>query len=114
MKTNGPKSKLENDFAKNLERFRIPHLRQVKGLVPKRKFIADFVLTKRGKPVLVIEVQGMTFAFGRHNRGPGYENDARKMLLTRQHSGLATLYFTSRMVSDDECLKALKEVWKGF
>ena len=42
-----------------------------------RKFRADFALFPTSRPITLIEIQGGVYlkGGGRHNRGPGYEND---------------------------------------
>ena len=108
------KSKLEEAFAKRLKKARIPFERQVKGIIPGRRFAADFILLRRGERVLSVEVMGGIFTGGRHIHGKGYENDARKMLLTFRHGGIPTIYFTAKMVADDECFADLREVWRSL
>ena len=82
-------------------------------MVEGRKFAWDFVILKNRKRVLAVEIQGGIWTGGAHTRGKGYDSDCRKMMYALG-LGLPTQYFTGKMVDDDDCFKAFKEVVKNL
>lgn len=68
-----------------------------------RKFRADFFI----EPTLLIEVEGGSWAYGRHNRGDGYQKDLQKqnyaVLL-----GYDVLRFTTDMVTRGEAIDCIQ------
>ncbi len=69
-----------------------------------RKFRADFFV----EPELLIEVEGGSWAYGRHNRGDGYQKDLQK-----QNSatllGYSVLRFTTDMVVSGEAIDCVRQ-----
>lgn len=67
---------------------------------PKRKWRWDLAWPAK---MIAIEVQGGTWAQGRHTRGQGYENDCEK-LNAGVLLGWRVLWFTTTMVNDGRAL----------
>lgn len=69
-------SRLETDLAVQLRGARIPHEREVPGLVPSRRYRVDFLV----RPDLVVECQGGLFASRRTGRrGIGHTSTAKML-----------------------------------
>ena len=63
--------------------------------------------------IIVVEVEGGTWAKGRHTRGKGFENDCRKYN-SAALLGYRVLRFTTNMVNSGEALKVIKEVLQSL
>ena len=61
---------------------------------------------------LAVELEGGTWANGRHVRGKGYENDCRKYNAAALQ-GWRVLRFTSEMVDDGTLEETVKQAVKG-
>lgn len=69
-----------------------------------RRFAADFAWPDRK---LLLEVQGGSWAGGRHTRGDGYEKDCEK-LCEATTRGWRSLWVTGAMIKDGRALEALE------
>lgn len=92
----------EELLALHLNAYKIPFQRQYNWMEG-RKFRADFFI----EPTLLIEVEGGSWAYGRHNRGDGYQKDLQKqnyaVLL-----GYDVLRFTTDMVTRGEAIDCIQ------
>lgn len=78
----------------------LPVLRREVLFHPERKWRLDFDFVEYP---LAIEIDGGTFSGGRHTRGAGYEEDARK-INEAEIVGYHVLRFTGAMVKSGEAL----------
>lgn len=88
-------SHLEEQFAAQLDALGVQYERE-QMLVPGRKFRFDFVIPQA---TLICEVEGGTWAGGRHTTGAGFRKDCEKYNLAVEH-GYAVLRYTSDMVKN--------------
>lgn len=102
-----PESELERTLAAQLEYVGLSagSHRQFRWH-PTRRYRADFAWPGATPPLLV-EVQGGTWAGGRHTRGSGYRDDCRR-LNAATLLGFRSLYFTGEMVESGEALKVIE------
>jgi very-short-patch-repair endonuclease len=75
---------------------------------PGRQFRADLAWLHHG---LLVELEGGTWIYGRHNRASGFEADCEKYNLATQ-LGWRVLRFTSNMVEDDRAVYAIETFFK--
>ncbi len=72
---------------------------------PERKWRGDFVW---GRPaMLIVEVEGGTYSGGRHVRGKGFEEDARKYNQAAL-MGYTVLRFTGKQVKSGEAAECVE------
>ena len=96
------KSHLEEEFARQLTEAGIAFEREVKGIVPGRRFRFDFVIRCACESVrLIVEVDGGTWSGGRHTSGVGFRNDCIK-LNGAVEQGYVVLRYTSDLVKSGE------------
>ena len=99
------KSELESRFAKLLDRNRIKYRVQEK-FIDGRRLAWDFAILKRGRVVLLCEIQGGRWmARGAHNTGAAMSRDSEKACLSLA-AGVPTLPITDDRFEDG--LKAIK------
>lgn len=103
------RDELELTFAFQLDALGIRYEREAL-LVPGRKFRFDFVFDAAR---LVVEVDGGTWAGGRHTRGAGFAKDCEKAALARIHGGWCTLHVTADQVKDGRAAKWVEEIVKA-
>ena len=61
---------------------------------------------------LAVEVEGGTFAGGRHTQGPGFERDCEKAN-TAVLAGWRVLRFTTGMVEDGRAIRVVEQAIRG-
>lgn len=71
-----------------------------------RRWRADFAFPER---MLLVEIEGGVFSFGRHSRGSGFEKDAEKYNAAAL-LGYRVLRFTTGMVKDGSAIETLRQV----
>lgn len=102
-------SELESRFLATIQMYQLPMPEREVGLIPGRRFRTDMYWPQFK---LAVELDGGTWINGRHSRGTGYENDARKQnLLVLQ--GIRVLRFTSAMVDSWEAARTVKAILEG-
>lgn len=77
---------------------------------PPRRFRADFAYLDAR---ILVEVEGATYANGRHNRGGGYESDCIKYNLAAL-LGWRVLRFTRAMIESGEATETIKRALFGI
>lgn len=76
---------------------------------PTRRWRFDLAFVDAG---LLVDVQGATWAQGKHTRGNGYENDCEKMA-EAMLMGFRVLWVTSGMVNDGRALALVERAING-
>ena len=76
---------------------------------PVRKWRFDFAWPGR---MIAVEVEGGTWANGRHTRGSGYERDAEKYN-TAVELGWRVLRYTSGQIERGEAIEQLERIFDG-
>lgn len=107
-----PKSEGEETFALHCGIYKIPYEREA-CLIPGRKWRVDFLIDQPLECAdgsrIVVEIEGGTWMMGRHQRGQGYENDARKYnALTL--AGYRVFRFTTGMVQSGEAIDTVRKL----
>lgn len=99
-------SELEDTLCWHIKASRLPEPVQEYRFHPVRRWRFDFAW-----PDLMVaaEVEGGTWARGRHTRGAGFEADCEKYN-TAASLGWRVLRFTGAMVEDGRALAALEEM----
>ena len=107
-------SALEDSFETLLQQESIPYERQVAGIIPKRRFVADFVITWHGKRILICEIQGGRFMRrSGHSSPKGLSRDSEKAILHLKE-GLPTLPITDdRFPQAIDAIKAWRKAQAG-
>lgn len=95
-------------MALHLECYKIPYQREI-ALVPGRKWRVDFWIPAKD---IAVEVEGGTWSNGRHSRGFGFENDARKYNALAL-IGVKVLRFTTQMVESGEAIDIIRQALDG-
>lgn len=80
------------------------YVRQYKFAAPERKYQADFAWPHRR---LIVEIEGGTWGYGRHNRPQGFEEDCNKYNLAVLQ-GWDVLRFTSSQVKRQEAVDVIE------
>ena len=75
---------------------------------PTRKWRSDFVWEDEK---VIVEVEGATYAQGRHTRGSGFEKDAEKYN-TATLMGYSVYRFTRNMVESGDAISTLEKVFE--
>jgi hypothetical protein len=96
----------EDELAFQLDAVGLKYLRQFR-FHPKRKWPSDFCVSSDATSILV-EVEGGTWANGRHNRGYGMVEDMYKYNAAAI-MGYRLLRFTPAMVTNGEALVAIEQ-----
>ncbi|MCP4540619.1 MAG: hypothetical protein GY832_26070 [Chloroflexi bacterium] len=102
------KSDGEQSLAFQIEALGLPEPEREHRFAPPRRWRFDFAWPARN---LAAEVEGGTWARGRHTRGAGFEKDCEKYneaaLL-----GWTVLRFTTQMVNDGRALETIERAIK--
>lgn len=98
-------SAIEDLLAFQLKAAKIPHEREVSGLVPKRKFRVDFLIDKW----LVVECQGGIWGKGGHSTGKGITRDTEKAA-ELMCSGYPTLACTGDQIKSGKALQWIERL----
>ena len=101
------KSEAEELLAKHLDELRVEYVRQWR-FFSERRWKLDFYL---GEHSIGIEIQGMTWANGRHTRGAGYQADCEKANYATM-LGIRLLRFTTEDVNQGRAKEFLR-LWLG-
>jgi hypothetical protein len=96
----------EDELAFQLDAVGLEYLREFR-FHPTRKWRADFCVSSDATSILV-EVEGGTWANGRHNRGYGMVEDIYKYN-AEAIMGYRLLRFTPEMVTSGEALVAIEQ-----
>jgi very-short-patch-repair endonuclease len=99
-------SELERLLYTQIEQARLPLPKLEHRFHPIRKWRFDFAWIDRK---LAVEVEGATWARGRHTRGAGFEKDCEKYN-TAALAGWRVLRFTGAMVNDGRALTTIARV----
>ena len=81
---------------------------QEQVLIPGRRFRFDFLLSDTD---LIVEVEGGTWAGGRHTTGAGFAKDCEKYNLALEH-GYRVLRYTTNMVTDGRAIAQIVPLWR--
>ncbi len=93
---------LADTLALQLRAAGIPHEREVR-LIPGRRYRTDILVDR-----LAIEVDGATWAQGRHSRGSGIETDCEKQCLVAIH-GYIPRRVTGEQVRSGQALNWIEQ-----
>jgi len=102
-------SPLERLFLDRCTLAGLPAPAQEVKFMPGRKWKFDFAWPEH---MVALEVEGGTWANGRHNRGIGYEDDVMKYNAATV-AGWRVLRATGAMVRSGEALATVMEVLRG-
>lgn len=97
----------ERSLAAQLHAAEVPFV-QEQVLIPGRKFRFDFLLSDTD---LIVEVEGGTWAGGRHTTGAGFAKDCEKYNLALEH-GYRVLRYTTNMVLDGRAIAQIVPLWR--
>jgi len=99
-------SDLENDFAFQIKASGLPAPEREYRFMTTRRFRFDFCW-----PVfrVVVEIEGGTWARGRHTRGSGFEKDCEKYA-EALIAGWSVLRVTGKMVEDGRAINYLTQI----
>ena len=97
----------ERALAAQLHAAGVPFV-QEQVLIPGRKFRFDFLLSDTD---LIVEVEGGTWAGGRHTTGAGFAKDCEKYNLALEH-GYRVLRYTTNMVTDGRAMAQILPLWR--
>ncbi|MGF6444373.1 hypothetical protein [Paraburkholderia youngii] len=99
-------SAIEEEFALHVRADKLPPPVREYQFDPARKWRFDFCWPERR---LAIEVEGGIHSGGRHTRGTGFEQDARKYLAATL-AGWSVVRVTGKMVRDGSAIAAVHEL----
>ena len=97
----------ERSLAAQLQAAAVP-FEQEQVLIPGRRFRFDFLLSDTD---LIVEVEGGTWAGGRHTTGAGFAKDCEKYNLALQY-GYRVLRYTTNMVTDGRAIAQIVPLWR--
>ena len=97
----------ERSLAAQLQAAGVP-FEQEQVLIPGRRFRFDFLLSDTD---LIVEVEGGTWAGGRHTTGAGFAKDCEKYNLALEH-GYRVLRYTTNMVTDGRAIAQIVPLWR--
>lgn len=104
------KLKAEIDERLDSGRYPIFTLEREYRFHPSRRWRFDFAIPEH---MVAIEIEGGTWARGRHTRGDGYEKDCEKYN-TAAFLGWRVFRFTTGMVEDGRAIATLDELYPPF
>ena len=110
-----PKSKRRESWAEARLAFRIAEaglpepVREYAFAAPARKWLSDFAFLRQR---VLVEVEGGTFARGRHTRGDGFEKDCEKYNAATLE-GWVVLRVTPRMISSGDAITVIRRALNG-
>ena len=99
-------SDLEDLLFQQMQFVGLPTPEREYKFAPPRRYRADFAYPSER---LLIEVEGGIWTGGRHSRGAGFTEDAKKYNLAAA-MGFRVLRFTGDMIKDGSALKTIEEV----
>lgn len=102
-------SALEEEFALQVRALGLPEPDREHRFHHKRRFRFDFAWPDLK---IAVEIDGGTWAGGRHTRGAGYHNDCIKFNLAAC-SGWVVLRGDSKMVKSGELVAALEQIMEA-
>lgn len=102
------KSQLEEQLYFQIKACRLPLPERQYRFIPGRRYTADFAWLG---PMLIVEVQGGSYVFGRHNRPQGFEADCERTCIAMS-LGWRIMPVTGKMVKDGRALKYLEGMLK--
>lgn len=102
-------SDLEDLLAQQMKFAGLPEPEREYRFAPPRRYRADFAYPDK---MLLIEVEGGVWTQGRHSRGAGFTEDAKKYNLAAT-IGFRVLRFTGEMIKSGLALRTIEEVLKG-
>ena len=105
-----PESQYEAMLALHLRAKGLPEPVREYRFHPVRKWRFDFAWPGR---MLAVEVEGGTWAHGRHTRGAGYERDTEKYN-TAVEFGWKVLRYTSAQVEDGTAITQLERILQEY
>ncbi|MGF6936830.1 very-short-patch-repair endonuclease [Paraburkholderia sp. UCT70] len=105
-KAPAPPSSIEELFALHVRADKLPAPAREYQFDPQRKWRFDFCWPERR---VAIEVEGGIHSGGRHTRGTGFEQDARKYLAATL-AGWCVVRVTGKMVRDGSAIAAARKL----
>ena len=102
-------SDLEELLFQHIKLVGLPEPEREYRFAPPRRFRADFAYPDK---MLLIEVEGGVWTRGRHTRGAGFTEDAKKYNLAAIN-GWRLLRFTGDMIKSGLALRTIEMVLKG-
>lgn len=99
-------SQLEETLYQHIKLVGLPEPEREYRFAPPRRYRADFAYPERK---LLIEVEGGVWTRGRHTRGAGFTEDAKKYNIATV-LGFRVLRFTGEMINDGSALGVIEKV----
>lgn len=102
-------SELEETLYYQMKFAGLPEPEREYRFAPPRRYRADFAYPDK---MVLIEVEGGVWTQGRHSRGAGFTEDAKKYNLAAT-MGFRVLRFTGEMIKSGLALRTIEQVLKG-